>query len=263
MILANYSQLNRPNGSQLGNAFTNPFQNFRPESFMRFYCPDEANTSAFTGRDKSAFNNGYAIVREGGAAWQLSPKAGGLSTCNQIAGTGSLSASLTKGINIAANLSGSGSLGTPSLSMIVQMAAALTGTGAITAALQARLQMAAALTGSGSVTAGLSILAQLTSSLSGSGSVTANLKGKLSMSADIYVNQSQASAEQIAVAVWDAICEGNYSHSDILKILSAVAAGKTDITGSTVTFRDVNDTANRVTASMTGSERTSVTLNTD
>jgi hypothetical protein len=66
VILANYSQLNRPNGSQLGNAFTNPFQNFRPESFMRFYCPDEANTSAFTGRDKSAFNNGYAIVREGG-----------------------------------------------------------------------------------------------------------------------------------------------------------------------------------------------------
>jgi hypothetical protein len=63
--------------------------------------------------------------------------------------------------------------------------------------------------------------------------------------------------------VWESICEGSYTHSEILKILAAVAAGKTDITGSTVTFRDVNDVADRVTASMTGSERTTVTLDVD
>jgi hypothetical protein len=63
--------------------------------------------------------------------------------------------------------------------------------------------------------------------------------------------------------VWSALAEGNYTYAQVMQILSAVAAGKTDITGSTVTFRDINDTADRVVAEMTGSERTTVTLDVD
>jgi hypothetical protein len=185
MILANYSQLNRSTGTQLGNAFTNPFRNFRPEAFARFYTPDEPIAEAYAGRNKSAFNNGYAVTNLGGSMWHLSPKAGGLSTCNEMKGAGALSGALTKGINVDAALSGSGSLGKPSLSMIVQMASALSGSGVLTAAMQASLNMSANIPGTGSLSAGLNILAQLASSLSGTGSVTANLKGKLSMSATI------------------------------------------------------------------------------
>lgn len=54
--------------------------------------------------------------------------------------------------------------------------------------------------------------------------------------------------------------DGAVTLKQTLAVLLAVAAGKTDITGSTVTFRDVADTKNRVSAIMTGSERTSVTL---
>ena len=46
----------------------------------------------------------------------------------------------------------------------------------------------------------------------------------------------------------------------LLRLLLAVAAGKTTIDGSTVAFRDQADTTNRVLAEMTGSERTIVTL---
>jgi len=41
--------------------------------------------------------------------------------------------------------------------------------------------------------------------LSGSGSISAELKGTLSMSASIYVNQSEATVQQIVEGVWNAI----------------------------------------------------------
>jgi hypothetical protein len=250
MILANYSQINRNTVAQLGNAFTNPFCIFRPNSIHAYYCRDESNTEAIRGNDKSAFNNGYG----GGYAWHLSPKAGGLGSCNEIAGTGTLAAGLTRGINIASSLSGSGSIGTPSLSMVVQLAASLAGTGALTASLLASLNLSAGLSGSGSLTGALNILAQLTAALTGSGSVSANLKGKLSLSADIYVNQSEASAEQIATAVWNAVAEGSYTYEEVMRILAAAAAGKTSNTGQT--FRDLSDTKDRITGTVSGGNRT-------
>jgi len=54
--------------------------------------------------------------------------------------------------------------------------------------------------------------------------------------------------------------DGVITLKEALSVILAVVAGKTDITGSTVTFRDVDDTKDRVTATMTGGERTSITL---
>ena len=54
----------------------------------------------------------------------------------------------------------------------------------------------------------------------------------------------------------------------VVRILAAVAAGQTTIVDNgggtaTVTFRDVNDTKDRVVAEMTGSEHVSLTLDGD
>ena len=61
----------------------------------------------------------------------------------------------------------------------------------------------------------------------------------------------------------EAKVEGNYTLKEALRLMLAVAAGKTDIDTSganpVVKFRDVNDTKDRITAVMTGSERTTVT----
>lgn len=251
MILANYAQQNRNTVTQLGNAFTNPLTFFRPMSFAKFYTTD--SVEGHTGLDKSAFNNGYG----GGYAWHLSPKAGGLSSCNEIAGAGSLAAGLTKGINIDSALDGSGSLGNPSLSMIVQLASALDGTGSLTASMQASLNLAADLAGSGSLSAALNILAQLTAALTSVSSVSADLKGTLYLSADIYVNQSEATAEQIAAAVWNSIAEGSFTYEEVVRIIAASAAGKTSNSGKT--FRDLSDTKDRITGTVTGDDRTAAT----
>jgi hypothetical protein len=73
------------------------------------------------------------------------------------------------------------------------------------------------------------------------------------------------SPEGLANAVWSQIIESDYTSSELLRLLVAVAAGKTDIVDlggglATVKFRDILDTKDRVTASMTDSERTTVTL---
>lgn len=66
-------------------------------------------------------------------------------------------------------------------------------------------------------------------------------------------------------ATMTSLVEAGITVEETLRILLAVAAGKTAITDlggglATVVFRDSNDTKNRVNASMDGSERTSVTL---
>jgi hypothetical protein len=58
---------------------------------------------------------------------------------------------------------------------------------------------------------------------------------------------------------WISNIEGTYTAGDILKLMVSVLVGKTSISGSTVTFRDINDTKDRVVAEMTNSERTTVT----
>lgn len=69
-----------------------------------------------------------------------------------------------------------------------------------------------------------------------------------------------ASGGTLAAAVWDATLEGSLKAKEMLRVILAVNAGKTDIDDTTVTFRDVADTKDRVTAEMTGSKRTTITL---
>lgn len=73
------------------------------------------------------------------------------------------------------------------------------------------------------------------------------------------------SQDDVTGAVLEAKVEGGYSVKQVLALLAAFAAGKTDITDlggghATVVFRNVTDTDNKITASVTGSERTSVTI---
>jgi len=52
----------------------------------------------------------------------------------------------------------------------------------------------------------------------------------------------------------------NLTLREAIRIAVAILAGKTDINGTTVKFRDTADRKDRVTAEMTGSKRTTVTL---
>jgi hypothetical protein len=92
----------------------------------------------------------------------------------------------------------------------------------------------------------------------GSGSVAQALpKANARVAALIQVNT--LSQDAVTGAVLEAPVEGSISLKEALRLLLAVAVGKTTISGSTVTFRDLADTKARITASMTGSERTTIT----
>jgi hypothetical protein len=67
--------------------------------------------------------------------------------------------------------------------------------------------------------------------------------------------------DAVATAVWDALMETGMTAKQGIRLLTSVNAGKTSIDGTTVVFRDVNDTVDRITATMDGSERINVTLN--
>jgi hypothetical protein len=78
---------------------------------------------------------------------------------------------------------------------------------------------------------------------------------------------TELSPQSLASAVWSQILESSLDAGAVMRLLLAVAAGKTDIDTSgpdpIVTFRDTTDSVNRVVATMTGSERTTVTLDGD
>lgn len=202
-------------------------------------------------------NNPYSIM--------MGDKGSLLSATTTTNGVGVITSNMAMGRAISASLDGSGTISNAALSLITQIASALSGAGALTGSLVGTLQMAANLAGSGNIAGAMGLIANVSTTLTGSGALTGTLRGTASMEADI-TPFTDLSPENLATAVWAKALEGAYSAGDIMRLLSAVAAGKTTIVDlggglATVTFRDINDTTDRVDADMTDSERTNVTLN--
>lgn len=75
---------------------------------------------------------------------------------------------------------------------------------------------------------------------------------------------SGISAAVVAAAIWAATFDG-YKASDLLRIIAAVAAGKTTVTDlgnhqATVLFRQIDDDADMVVATMDHSNRVNVVI---
>ena len=65
----------------------------------------------------------------------------------------------------------------------------------------------------------------------------------------------------LGAAVWGTVVDGTYTAEESLRLINSVQAGKTIISGSTVKFRNPDDTKDVIVATMTGRERTSLTYN--
>jgi hypothetical protein len=211
--------------------------------------------------DKAGIPNGHLAP----SAWLLPLKPGGMSAyvgTNVTFTLGSLL--MAAGRNVA---------GTTSITFAVpdaalQLVVSATGTTSVTFSTSGNLAGALEATGStsiaftiGTATLGAIIDATAATTMTFSAAVTANGLGF--MEGDI-TPFTELSPENLASAVANLQIDGEYTLSDILKILVAVAAGKSDIDTSgadpVVTFRDLNDILNRVTATMAGSERATITL---
>lgn len=260
MLLRNYSYINHICG-HYHSGITDPIKFIAPHKMRGYFAPQDVTNIEQVKRDSlpTGTNSPYALM--------MGDKGGLLSATTTINGSGLITSALTKGINIASSdLNGSGTITNASLSLITQIASALSGSGVLTSSLVGTLQMAANLAGSGDITGSMGLISNIASSLNGSGALVGALRGTASLEADI-TPFTTLSPENLANAVWNKLIEGSYSTGDVLKLLSAVAAGKTTIVDlgggqATVTFRDINDTTDRVVADMTGSERTNVTIDT-
>lgn len=134
----------------------------------------------------------------------LAPKEGGMSMYS--AGTASLTAAQVAGLFATADLTGIGIISDAAMGLTVEMVAALVGSGSLTASVIGQLEAIASLAGSGSVTAAMSALAGMVADLAGTGVISdAQQEALGQMVANIYVNQSEATVDQIVEGVVDGI----------------------------------------------------------
>ncbi len=220
-------------------------------------------------------------------------RAGGLAARGgALAGLGEITeANLAGGKNASATLTGLGQL-TAFGALIVSGSATLAGVGGIVGAdLRAILQASATLSGSGAITnADLRALGNMLATLTGVGTLTAPNYATGALSATIVIcDGAELTADDIASAVWNAIAasydlpgtmgekmndagsaanpwteiiEAGYTAEELMRLMAAVLLGKASGGGTaTRTFRDVNDTIDRVDATVEADgDRTAVTL---
>lgn len=211
-----------------------------------------------------AVPNGYTP----GYAFTPAQKAGGLASYKNLEATVSeTTLYLVSGINIQAALDAAIALTNGDLAQIVGLLADLSASIGVTdAQLAAVAGLAADISASMSITdAQLGAIVSLVAALSAQGYVsTADDLATADMSANI-TSVTELSPTSLANAVWAKLVDGSYSAEEVIALLASVAAGKTSITdlgggNATVVFRDLDDTKDRITASLTGSERTSLTI---
>lgn len=212
--------------------------------------------------DKSGVPSGHLAP----SSWILPLKPGGLSAFTGCNITFNPSAPTLAG---GKNISGTAAITFTVPDALMGLIANLSGTAAITFTVpNATLGGAANLAGTSSITfsvpnALLGGAANLTatSSITFASDATLTAIGYMSGPAP----DEGLTTTNIAAAVWAQIIEAGFSAQDVMQLLAAVAAGKTEIVdlgggAATVTFRDLGDTKDSVVADMTGSERTTITL---
>lgn len=163
-------------------------------------------------------------------SWHLAEKGGELSSTTMTNGTATLTGSAAQGINVDSAIAGVGTIDTAGLSLVTSMIALIEGSGTLTASMVGTIQMAADLAGSGDITGSLGMLSGMFANLSGTGSLSADLKGKLSMASTIYVNEGQATIDQIVEEVVQAIVDmgatGGLTVDEHAQLMKTLTTGK-------------------------------------
>ena len=160
----------------------------------------------------------------------VAPKAGGMSMWST--NTGAVSGTGVAGLFGTSTMAGVGTISNAAAGLIVEMVATIAGVGGLTASVIGQLQASATLAGSGTLAGAISALAGMVAALTGTGLLSdAQQEALGEMTADIYVNQSEATVQQIVDAVWNALLvEYNLAGSTGEALSGAGSAGNPWIT---------------------------------
>jgi len=201
MLIANYSYINQICGHN-HSGVTNPIWIISPHRMRGYYGKSQyEDIQEQIKRDSfpTGTNIHYSLI--------MGDKGGLLSATTTLnGGSGLTLGSLALGKDLSTTISGTGELADSSLSLITSMAAAITALGVISgASLVGSVSLACSITSSGDISGSLGLISSMVSALIGSGDITSNLRGTSSLEADIFVNQSEATTQELAAAVWNAL----------------------------------------------------------
>lgn len=248
-----------------------------------------SGTSTLSGNIQGAVNIASNLVGSGDLTGALGAL---ISILADLNGSGDLTGDIAGALSAVSALAGSGDL-VGAIQGSVSILSDLTGTSTLTSAIIGNWDMIVNISGNGTITANITALAHLICDLISSGDITltsGTVPGDISCDISSF---STLSPENLAAAVWNALSasfnntgtmgeimnnmgaatdpwtvtlEGSYTAGEIMKILVAVAAGKTTITNTgnnsaKVTFRDINDSEDRVKSTMKNSNRESIIIN--
>lgn len=277
MLIGRYSVLDKHPGREIGGGAIGLGVSrfgFNKSSQMRSAFASEA------WEPKSGLPDGYRPPY----SWVLPQDAGGLSARNNIVGAGTVTALAQSGYNIGASISGSGSVSSSDLGLIVSIAATLVASGGVSsAATEALASIVATLTGSGSVTATAAGLAALGATLIGAGTITPENSALMDIAATIR-GYGDLTPEGLRDAVWGAlsasyddagtmgeklndagsasnpwteVIESGLTAAEILRLILATTANSaTGLETGVPVFKSVDETKDRITATYASGTRT-------
>lgn len=246
-------------------------------------------SGGFNSSISGSVNVSVDLVGNGDLNGALGALVGIVATLN---GEGELSGSIAGAVQGVANLNASGDL-QGAIIATVDLISSINGNSSLTSDIIGNWNMVTSLIGSNNFSGAIKAFAEISANPQGNNAFIINNGAVVgSMNANI-TSLSELSPESLASSVWSAlaaqynqsgtmgekmngagsvgnpwteIIEGTYTAAEVLRLLSSVIAGKTTIVdngggNATVVFRDINDTVNRVDATMADSERINVTLN--
>lgn len=269
--------------SNLGGGIATLRGNFDKSGAHRNFSAGEA--AVYKVSDKSGAPNGY-----GGKGWLIPIKSGAansrkravLTVGGALGGALGISSPITADITVSSTLQG-GLVVAGTVSALIAISAAFDASavvgGAINTtitvdstfdpALVAHGDMAATMTITGDIDAVLLAFADMNSDY-GTELTAAQVADEVWNSVAGGFNRTGTMGEKLndagsAANPWTEVIESGYTAEEVLRILFAVAAGRTTITdlgngAATVVFKSQNGVVDRLTADMEGSERIEITL---
>jgi hypothetical protein len=203
---------------------------------------------------KSAVPNGHLAP----SAWFLPQVAGGMSSRGTAVITLTGAGNAAQGRNISGNAPIT-VIATGSAAAV----AALAGAATITVSGSAQASAVFAMTGAASFA--FTGSADPTAVANIAGSTTITVTGQADPLTLVWMIaepiETALTADAIAAAVMASAVESGMTVTEALRLMSAALAGKVTVDGTAVTFRDVNDTTDRITATVTSEgDRTAVIL---
>jgi hypothetical protein len=200
--------------------------------------------------------------------WAMAQVSGGLASHKQLSATLSETKALSAlGINVEAALSASLVESNAVLALIVALQANLDAGGSFTDANMAIILLLQANLSAGGIytDAQLNIIVGMIASLSASGSISNSITNQVNLSADIG-GPVELSPQGLAEELLDnQDIETGYSMRESLRVILSALSGKLSGAGSSgISIRDVNDTVDRIIATVDANgNRTAITITKD